>query len=290
MGLEFPALSTSLAERQSQSDSVFLPVGPFSEGKVRGVTAEGALRKQSWRVGAGTLTTLQILAPLREQLENAGYEVLFECEAAICGGFDFRFELETFPEPEMHVALGDYRYLAAQKIVEGRPEYASLIISRSGNAGFVQLTQVGAAAAPVRVTASTKAPATVTVNPGPVGEQLEATGHATLDDLVFKTGRSELGDTSFASLTALADYLKTRPDRQVVLVGHTDSEGSLQGNVALSKRRAAAVMERLIGSYGVPRSQVAADGVGFLSPIASNLTPEGRARNRRVEVILTSTQ
>ena len=99
-----------------------------------------------------------------------------------------------------------------------------------------------------------------------------------------------VGDQAFASLQALADYLRIYPDRTVALVGHTDSAGSLEANIALSKRRAKAVMEHLIKEYGVSAAQVNADGVGFLSPIASNLTSEGRAQNRRVEVVLTSTQ
>ena len=76
----------------------------------------------------------------------------------------------------------------------------------------------------------------------------------------------------------------------MVLVGHTDAEGALEGNIALSKRRATAVMERLVSVYGVEAAQVSADGVGFLSPLASNLTADGRAQNRRVEVVLTSTE
>ncbi|MEL7114851.1 MAG: OmpA family protein [Pseudomonadota bacterium] len=290
MTLELPGLSTEMGKAQSQADTVFLPVSAFNEGHIQGVYAEGPVRKQSWRVGTGGMTTLQIFSPLRDQLSHEGYEILYECEAAACGGFDFRYELDTFPEPEMHIALADYRYLSAQKIVNGTPEYASLIVSRSANAGFVQLTQVGASSTPPNVTTSTKAPPPTTIAAGPVGEQLEASGHATLDDLTFKTGKAELGDESFATLTALAQYLRTRPDRQVVLVGHTDSEGSLEGNIALSKRRAGAVMARLVEAYGVPSEQVTADGIGYLAPIASNLTPEGRAQNRRVEVVLTSTE
>jgi OOP family OmpA-OmpF porin len=137
--------------------------------------------------------------------------------------------------------------------------------------------------------ASTKAPPTEPLPEGSIGNRLETQGHATLQDLVFKTGSSELGDESFASLADLAAYLNDQPTRKVTLVGHTDAEGALDPNVALSKRRATAVMQRLLRTYGVSRAQVAADGVGYLSPVASNLTADGRAQNRRVEVILNST-
>jgi len=72
-------------------------------------------------------------------------------------------------------------------------------------------------------------------------------------------------------------------------VGHTDAEGSLDGNIALSRRRAASVLERLVTAYQVDRRQMEAQGMGYLAPIASNLTEEGREANRRVEVIVTST-
>jgi len=290
--LEFPAVANLVAEKIVPQDSYFLPLDAFSEGPIDGVTAEGTLFQQSWKVGSGGLTTLQILAPLRVQLENSGYEILFECEGRICGGFDFRYQIEVLPEPDMHVNLGDYRYLTARHQAGDLTDYVSLVVSRSANAGFVQVTQIGAIDQNATVTASTKAPdASIDLPPdGPVGQQLEKLGHATLNDLTFKTGSSELGDETFASLSELADYLKARPKARIMLVGHTDAEGSLDGNIALSRRRAASVVARLIAKYGVPRNQVGADGVGFLSPRATNLSETGRSKNRRVEVILTSTK
>jgi OOP family OmpA-OmpF porin len=88
----------------------------------------------------------------------------------------------------------------------------------------------------------------------------------------------------------LAAYLIANPARQVVLVGHTDAVGSLESNITLSKRRAASVEARLEDEYGVPSAQLSADGVGFLSPLVSNLTEDGRNRNRRVEAVLISTE
>ena len=94
----------------------------------------------------------------------------------------------------------------------------------------------------------------------------------------------------FDSLQALADYLANAPDLQVALVGHTDSSGPLDVNIALSKRRAGSVLERLVSDYGVARKQLEAQGMGYLAPVASNLTQQGRDANRRVEVIITSIQ
>ena len=295
LSLQFPARADPLAQEATSNDSYFLATTAFTEGQIDGITAEGEVNKASWKVGNGTLTTLQLLSPLRQQLVDAGYQTLFECEAQDCGGFDFRYNIELLPEPDMHVNLADFRYLTAKRPAgEGgdKDEYIGLVVSRSANTGFVHLTQVGAASPSAAIVASTKAPPprTVLSAAGPVGERLETAGHATLDDLFFKTGSSELDEQDFASLDSLAQYLAARPDRTVVLVGHTDSEGSLEGNVALSKRRAGAVAARLVAKHGVSRDQISANGVGFLAPRASNLTEEGRNLNRRVEVILTSTE
>ena len=73
-----------------------------------------------------------------------------------------------------------------------------------------------------------------------------------------------------------------------MLVGHTDAVGALEGNIRLSKKRAEAVMRRLIDGYGVDPVQLSAEGIGYLSPRASNATEEGRRLNRRVEVVLLS--
>ncbi len=74
-----------------------------------------------------------------------------------------------------------------------------------------------------------------------------------------------------------------------MLLEDTDADGDLALNVALSKRRAASVLERLVSDYNVARRQLQAEGVGYLAPIANNLTEVGREANRRVELVLLST-
>jgi len=74
----------------------------------------------------------------------------------------------------------------------------------------------------------------------------------------------------------------------VVLVGHTDASGALAPNIALSRARAQAVRAALV-ALGAKADQIGAEGAGYLAPRATNLTPEGRAQNRRVEVMLTPT-
>ncbi len=296
LALEIPAGAIQTVESADPHGTTTVPIDVFANGSVPSLPAEGSIISEAWKVSSTNLSTLQIMAPLRQQIQDGGYEVLLDCETNQCGGFDFRYEINLLPEPEMHVDLGDFRYLSARRTGDSDlTEYIYLIVSRAGQTGFVQMTRVGdPEIQPAVIVASTKsADPAQTVTPMPEGSLatlLETIGRAPLEDLRFQTGSSKLGDDGFGSLAELAAYLNTNPDKSVALVGHTDAEGSLAGNLALSKKRAKSVLNRLVTEFDVPVGQLEAAGVGYLVPRASNLTETGRTQNRRVEVILTSTR
>ena len=295
-GVQLPEGATLTREKLDLQGTYDMPIGAWEE--VSGVPTmplAGRVLRQAWRFGGTGMSSYQILLNLRSQILDAGYEIVFECEDAGCGGFDFRFGTEVIGEPDMHVDLGDFRYLAAT-LPDAPTDAVSLLVSRSASAGFVQLVQVGESDVPVEPVdpkASTKAEpgsAMPAVLSDDIGTAMERVGRFILGDLVFATGSSELGPGTFTSLTELADYLKAHPEKRVALVGHTDAEGSLAGNISLSKRRAASVMDRLVNELGVSAGQLEAEGIGYLAPIASNQSDDGRTRNRRVEAILVSTE
>ena len=293
--LNLPAGAARQAMASTASTSAHIAIGPFGTGGLPAVMADGDMTRTAWKITQTQLTTLQLVRPLRTQLVADGYDIIFECADVQCGGFDFRFAQDVLPEPDMHVNLGDYRYLAALRGDGDNIEYLTLMVSRSPGAGYVQITRIGGdVTAANEVVASTKAAepdVALALQPsGPIGEALTSVGHAALDDLEFDSGSASLGAGDFASLAALADWLKINPQARVTLVGHTDATGSLAANEALSRRRASSVRARLVDVLGVPAGQVQADGVGYLSPRASNLTDQGREQNRRVEVVLTSTR
>ena len=290
--LDLPAKVVA-ENRQSESPGSYaLPIAPFNGTAVPTRQAEGNVDQRAYRLDAEGMTTLAIMAPLRAQVQAAGFAVILDCDGRACGGFDFRFGTEVMAEPDMHVDIGDFRFLSAEK----SGEVISLLVSRSSHSAFVQITRVGppdAVAVPLPDTPVVElgvddAPRS-TAEPGNIGASLEAAGSVALDDLVFASGAAALEPGDYTSLKDLAAWLAANPQVLITLVGHTDTSGGLAANVALSERRAELVRRALIDQYGADDTRIVAQGVGYLAPRATNQTEEGRTRNRRVEVIVTST-
>lgn len=115
--------------------------------------------------------------------------------------------------------------------------------------------------------------------------QTESGVVVTLGDVLFESGETSLRDDALASLVEVVDLLQSEPDKDIRIEGHTDSTGDSVTNLQISEQRATAVMDALV-SLGVEAARITAAGMGEDFPIASNDTEEGRAQNRRVDVIL----
>lgn len=115
--------------------------------------------------------------------------------------------------------------------------------------------------------------------------QTESGVVVTLGDVLFETGQTDLREEAMASLVEVVDLLQSEPDKSIRIEGHTDSTGDSETNLQISERRANSVFNALV-SLGVDRERFAVAGMGEDFPIASNETDEGRAQNRRVDVIL----
>jgi len=107
----------------------------------------------------------------------------------------------------------------------------------------------------------------------------------TLGDVVFSSGQATLVEGGRSSLEEVVDLLQTEPDKKIRVEGHTDSLGDADENLLLSEQRAKAVLDALV-SMGVASDRISSLGMGEDFPISSNEDEEGRARNRRVDVIL----
>lgn len=116
-------------------------------------------------------------------------------------------------------------------------------------------------------------------------DELSAKGRWSTQGILFDPGSSMLKPESTPTLKAIAAALKGHSDLKVEIQGHTDNVGAPAMNLTLSQRRAEAVTAALASDYGVSLDQLTAKGYGDTKPVAKNATPEGRANNRRVEIV-----
>ncbi|HEX7981750.1 MAG TPA: OmpA family protein [Gemmatimonadaceae bacterium] len=116
-------------------------------------------------------------------------------------------------------------------------------------------------------------------------DELSEKGRWSTQGILFESGKSELKPESTPTLKAIAAALKGHSDLKVEVQGHTDNVGSAVSNLTLSQARAEAVKAALTSDYGVSADQLTAKGYGDTKPVTKNATPEGRANNRRVEIV-----
>jgi len=106
--------------------------------------------------------------------------------------------------------------------------------------------------------------------------------------VLFDFDKATLTEADLKELQKAVAFVKKYPGAKIRLDGYTDSIGTEEYNMKLSERRATAVMDYLIKEAGVSSSKITAVGHGEADPVADNKTPEGRAKNRRVEISILS--
>jgi OOP family OmpA-OmpF porin len=127
----------------------------------------------------------------------------------------------------------------------------------------------------------------VTVNADGLKSALQSSGKIALYGIYFDTGKADIkAAESKTQLDEMAKLLKSQPALKVYIVGHTDNQGNLDANQTLSQQRAQAVVSALSKQYQIPAARLASKGVASLAPVASNADEAGRAKNRRVELVV----
>jgi outer membrane protein OmpA-like peptidoglycan-associated protein len=152
----------------------------------------------------------------------------------------------------------------------------------------------GGALPPSRVKPPDAKDTTVVINMTPPSEKNPAANTAVattqlfvLDELLFENNSAQLNEALTYRLDSLADLVVRNASVSVLITGHTDNTGSAEHNLKLSTARARSVAGYLIGN-GVDEQRISYRGMGSQSPAVTNDTEQGRARNRRVEVLLSS--
>jgi len=126
----------------------------------------------------------------------------------------------------------------------------------------------------------------VTVDTRAIQEGLQRDGKVALYGVTFDTNKAVIREQSSEQLEQMAKALQAQPKMKVFIVGHTDDQGEFEANMTLSQKRAQAVADALASKYGIPANRMMPRGVANMAPVASNATEEGRAKNRRVELVV----
>lgn len=208
-------------------------------------------------------------------LTGKGFDIVFECKTGECGGGNFSYGIETFPLPKMVVDPFNFRYLGAKLSGEGSNAYAAIVISEDTHKKVrIQVTVVEVDKLAFKM-----------VDAKAMQAAFAEKGSIALYGIYFDTDKADIRPESAPTLEEMARFLTMSPDLSVVIVGHTDNEGAMDYNLELSHRRAQAVADTLVASHGIAKDRLTAAGAGFLAPVAPNDSADGRAKNRRVEMI-----
>jgi hypothetical protein len=270
-------------------DDFDLPLGPATkdaEGNrvpSKKETVEGRRTRILYR-GPAERSTLEILRNYQSALEGAGFETLFTCSGDDCG----RLFTWLLYHGEKQMKTGttggfdhakDLRYLAAKLSGPEREIWVSLMIAVDTIFTKKPVTLLEIVEGEAMDTGM------VTVNAEAMAKGIDATGHIAIYGVYFDTDSDQVKPESAETLTEIAKLLTARPSLNLMVVGHTDNQGSEEHNLDLSRRRAKSVVAELVGNYGASSSRLTSAGVGFYAPVASNDSAEGRAKNRRVELV-----
>ena len=293
--------SSLVAYADINFDEETLPLTNQIEGDhfVKGETIEGKITRLVYLAPVGR-TALEVTRNYSQALTKAGLTVRFACEKEKCG-------VQTrIQEPfvgyangmKQMVNYGGYSdlgfvvlndgatpyYFWGTLPVDGRQVYVS-VFTNTVNAQddsplkdrvgtFIEIVQPKAMETDK-----------VSVDATAIGAGVANAGKIALYGIFFDTGKADLKPESKDQLTEIGKFLATNKTIKLIVVGHTDNVGTIDANQTLSQQRANAVAAALVNSYQVAPGRILAKGVGNLCPVASNASEEGRAKNRRVELV-----
>ncbi len=223
---------------------------------------------------------LEVFRNYQGALKKAGFETLFTCGPQDCYG--------SGSSSARVYGSGDYddywgpdhgiHYVSAKL---ARPEghvYVSLLVDDQGGNFRPNVEMYVIEMKPMESEL-------IAVNAASLANDINRTGHASVYGIYFDTGKADVKPESDATLKEIAKLFQGDPMLKLYVVGHTDNQGALDLNMELSRRRADAVLAALTTKYAVPAGRLRAYGSGPYAPVASNDNEDGRAKNRRVELV-----
>lgn len=298
-GKDHPAVSRYagswlVATENKAFDATAIPSGP-KEGDL--AQLEGRITRLFYLAPAGR-SVLEVQRNYEQALEKAGAIRRDACARPACGARRFDWIGETSGKA---LATGSLDGWSAKSLVDqwldqdtARWWYGTLttqgttlhVAVLSAKQGLVQLADKHVATVVQIVQPQAMETGKVTVDANAIARGLQADGKMALYGIYFDTGKSELKAESKPQLDEMAKLMQANAALRVFIVGHTDNQGALDANLALSRARAQAVVDALVKTYKIDAKRLAAAGVANYAPVAGNGNDAGRAKNRRVEMVV----
>lgn len=218
-------------------------------------------------------STLEIFRNYQLAIEQAGGELLYACNQDKGECVKRYAGVVLRDTSDIHsIRNNNGRYLLAKLVQEDQTAY--VVVAVSDVSSTIHVVEVHEMETGL-----------VSLNTNTLGQELDEQGYVVVDGLYFDDDKSRLQSRSQSALIEISDLLTDRPELSVHIVGHTDSNGNFERNMALSKSRALAVIDKLVNEYQVDPARLEGHGVGPLAPQFGIVTEEDKAKNRRVVMV-----
>jgi OOP family OmpA-OmpF porin len=233
--------------------------------------------------GPADRSPLELVRNWQQRMERDGFRTVFACEARSCGGTgsDLWFAVtEALPINAGMRSTWNGQAYAALRLERPQGDVWVSILSVPGAGNGPPMTLID-----VVETRPMETDRIVFVDAAAMERSIASTGRVALYGIRFDTDRADPRPESRPTIEEIAKYLRANPAMNVIVTGHTDSQGGFDHNVDLSRRRAAAVVVALTRDHGIAAARLTAFGAGMAAPTTANDTDQGRAQNRRVEIV-----
>lgn len=276
-------------------DSYAVPLGPAKRGENDGFIftssqkVEGAATRITYIAPEGK-SAEEVIANYRELFKAKGFEPLYEAKDDDFGKYD-EFVKAAKYDRVFESSGGPRRFIAGKLSGQSGDLYISVYAAENTFWGFEikvgkQEAKKGRTYYQVDVMETRPLTTSLVVMKAEEMEgSISKNGRVALYGILFDHDKTDIKPESKPALEEISKLLKASPDLKILVVGHTDNQGEMKYNQDLSKRRAESVVKALTTEYGIAGGRLSAHGVGMLSPVASNDSEDGRAKNRRVELV-----
>ncbi len=263
-------------------DRIVFPSGVDNDG-LETVAPEGKVTRILYVAPEG-LSVIQVQRNYQVALEDAGFEMVYECfdGADGCPRQVYTEHAPSFDLRGRNPMMGsDQSYFLARLPGDKGDVYVSAHTLLSDRVDGQPVTALQVMEEQPLVTGKVE----VDISAAAMAEYLEETGSVRIYGIHFDTDEASIQEGSASTLQEIALLLEEHPDLELGVAGHTDATGSVDYNMDLSMRRAEAVIGYLANKHGIDPGRLTPHGLGPWAPVAGNQDEDGRARNRRVELI-----